>query len=316
MATQGEKRAHPDSQNALEGIKAVLFDIEGTTTPISFLKNKLFPYVKENLKTYLENHFDNEECQADIDALRTQAEADKDVEGCVAIPAKEEDKEKVVEAVVQNVCWQMEKDATNPALKTLQGHIYREAYKTGKILGQLYSDVPEAFKGLTSSGKQIYTYSAGSVEAQKLMFGYTEQGDLTAYISGYFDTNSGAKNTAESYTKIAKEMGVGASEIAYFTDVPAEGKCAAEAGMQVTVVEREGNEPLTEEDKKTYNTVSSIRDLVQVEDVPSKKPEIENEESNGTDGNGVEGDSNVDGEEDEEELDDEEEGDEEEAPAQ
>merc|ERR1711976_1092161 len=195
----------------------------------------------------------------------------------------------------------MEKDSKNTALKALQGHVWREAYKTGKIHGKVFDDVIPAFNNMTGAGKQIYIYSSGSVDAQKLLFGYTEHGDLSESLSGYFDTTTGPKSEKESYVKIAENTGVGANEFAFVTDISSDAKAAADAGMKAILVEREGNAPLSEEDKANFETISSFSDLISSTEVPSKRTELENEESNGvTEADGAEEEETVQGEEEEE----------------
>ena len=47
----------------------MLLDIEGTTTPISFVHEVLFPYARLHLSTYLQRHFDSPEVLADLARL-------------------------------------------------------------------------------------------------------------------------------------------------------------------------------------------------------------------------------------------------------
>lgn len=60
--------------------------------------------------------------------------------GVVPIPpetgTREEDSERVIEAVVDNVHWQMSLDRKTTALKQLQGHIWKAAYTTGQVKGE------------------------------------------------------------------------------------------------------------------------------------------------------------------------------------
>lgn len=283
VQTQGVKRTHEDSEDILKGVQTVILDIEGTTTPISFVKEKLFPYVKENVKSYLESHWDEEECKEDIEALRTLATEDKEgkIEGVVEIPAKDEDKKKQVEAIVASVEWLMEKDRKSTALKQLQGHMWREAYKTGAVQGEVYADVVPALKQWKADGKKVCVYSSGSVEAQKLLFGYSTKGDLTEYFSDYYDTTTGAKQEKESYVKIAEKTESKPEETLFYTDIVKEAAAAAEAGYKVCLVEREGNTPLSEEEKKTYNTVSTLaaKDKKEDSDEPPAKQPVSEEKS-------------------------------------
>src|SRR5262249_22946443 len=127
-------------------------------------------------------------------------------------------------------------------LKSLQGKIWEEGYRTGQLCGQVFEDVPRAFDRWREQGKQIYIYSSGSVLAQKLLFSNTEAGNLTPLISGYFDTNIGLKKDAGSYRRIADKLGRLPSEILFVSDVAAELDAAAKAGLQVVLCSRPGHE--------------------------------------------------------------------------
>jgi len=308
MASQTQKRSASDDLNVLENVKAVLLDIEGTTTPLSFVHDKLIGYVKDNLKEYLTSRWENEEVQSDVDALREQAAADKEAaaEGVVEVAAKEEEQEKAVQSVVDNVLWQIESDRKSASLKQLQGHMWRDAYKTGKVQGEVFDDVIDALKAFKASDRKVYLYSAAAVDTQKLHFGYSEKGDLSEFIAGNFDTSVGPKTEKDSYSAIVGEIGVSAEEILFVTDLPKEAAPAAEAGIKVAVIVRDGNTALTEEENAQYNVIKSFSELTSSDDEPPAKkaaPEVVAEESNGA------------AEEEEDELDDDElgEGDDDEA---
>ncbi|XP_074659909.1 enolase-phosphatase E1-like [Tubulanus polymorphus] len=262
-AVVSQKRSISECIDHLEGVKVVLLDIEGTTTPITFVKEKLFPYVKENVEEYLNTHYDEDECHEDIKVLREQALKDEkeEVEGVVTIPNKDSEKDEIIKKAVENILWQMSLDRKTTGLKQLQGHIWRHAYKSGNIKSPVYEDVSDAMKKLTKTDRKVYIYSSGSVEAQKLIYRYSDQGDLTEYLSGHFDTKIGAKGDKESYTKIVEEIDCKPEEALFLTDIPKECKAALEAGLKACVVIRPGNAELTEDEKKTYNQISSFAEL-------------------------------------------------------
>ena len=99
--------------------------------------------------------------------------------------------------------WLIDSDSKCSAWKSLQGKIWREGYRTGDLRGEVYPDVPPAFARWSRQGKTISIFSSGSVLAQKLLFGSTAAGDLTGFLSAYFDTTTGPKNAPESYLRIA-----------------------------------------------------------------------------------------------------------------
>ncbi|TRY83242.1 hypothetical protein DNTS_032509 [Danionella cerebrum] len=171
------------------------------------------------------------------------------------------DEEKAIHEVVENVIWQMAVDRKSTALKQLQGHMWRAAYMTGKIRGQVYQDVIPAITRWRRHGLKVYIYSSGSVEAQKLLFGFSVHGDLLDLFDGHFDTNIGAKVESKSYENIAERIGCHPEEIIFLTDVTREAKAAEDAGLNVAVVVRPGNMELSEEEKNHYRIITSFSQL-------------------------------------------------------
>lgn len=258
-----QKRTIDESEpSLLEGVKALIVDIEGTTTPIGFVKETLFPYAEENVESFLTKRYDEEETKEDIKALQELAAKDKadGVEGVVEIP-KEGSKEDIIKAVVNNVKWQMDKDRKTTALKQLQGHIWREGYKTGQIKAELFEDVGPALQQIVEEGVNVYVYSSGSIEAQKLLFGNTEEGDLLELFTDFFDTTIGDKKDPGSYKKIVEKIEVSPEEILFLTDMPEEATAASKAGLRSALVARDGNEELTEEHFQNFLVIESFGEL-------------------------------------------------------
>uniref|UniRef100_A0A6I8SVV5 Enolase-phosphatase E1 n=1 Tax=Xenopus tropicalis TaxID=8364 RepID=A0A6I8SVV5_XENTR len=202
-------------------VTVILLDIEGTTTPITFVKDVLFPYVKENIKKYLLEHWQEKECQEDVTQLQKQAEKDSHLDGFVPIPSGVSDNttEHMIQAVVDNVYWQMSFDRKTTALKQLQGHIWRSAYISGQLKGEVYEDVVPSIRQWRELGIKLYIYSSGSIDAQKLLFGYSIEGDLLKLLDGHFDTNIGHKVESKSYRNIADNIGCLPENILFLTDV-------------------------------------------------------------------------------------------------
>ncbi|XP_048731965.1 enolase-phosphatase E1-like [Ostrea edulis] len=262
MEGQQKRTIDEAEPSLLEGVKALIVDIEGTTTPIGFVKETLFPYVEENVESFLKKRFSEEETKADIAALQELAAKDKadGVAGVVEIP-KEGSEGDIVTAVVKNIKWQMDGDRKTTALKQLQGHIWREGYKTGKIKAELFEDVGPALQQIVDEGINVYVYSSGSIESQKLLFGNTEEGDLLELFTDFFDTTTGDKKEAASYKKITEKIGVSAEEILFLTDMPNEATAASQAGLRSALVARDGNEDLTEEDFQNFLVIESFGEL-------------------------------------------------------
>jgi enolase-phosphatase E1 len=161
-------------------IKVVILDIEGTTTPITFVHDVLFPFVRVNLEKHLIDNWASKELSADIDALRKLSEelAGDVVKAIPVLSENDENKNDLIKSVVVFVNQLMDEDRKVGPLKQLQGHIWLAAYQQGTIKGEVYDDVIEAMDGWNKSSTNVYIYSSGSIAAQKLLFGYSDHGDL------------------------------------------------------------------------------------------------------------------------------------------
>ncbi|CAK9807796.1 Enolase-phosphatase E1 [Anthophora plagiata] len=256
----GEKRTQ-DQEETLLSETMILLDIEGTTTSISFVKDTLFPYVRENLKKYIETKWEDEEFKKDFEKLKEQAKKDEEdkVDGFIPITGANAEEER--ESLVKNILWQMDCDRKTGALKQLQGHMWREAYNSGTVKAHVYEDVPKALQSWTNDDRKVYVYSSGSVEAQKLLFGHSVHGDLLKHFSGYFDTEVGAKEESSSYKNILSKIGAEPSNVIFLTDVVKEAAAAKEAGLSTAIVLREGNAALTDEERVAFTTIKSFLDL-------------------------------------------------------
>jgi enolase-phosphatase E1 len=189
---------------------AIITDIEGTTTPISFVRDVLFPYAQARLPGFVAAH---SAAPAVAEALAEAARlaAGRDVLGAL-------------------LDW-MAADAKVTPLKTLQGLIWDEGYRRGDLLGVIYPDVPPVLRRWHAAGVRLYVYSSGSVAAQKLLFGHSDAGDLAGLFSGFFDTRVGGKREAGSYAGIARAIGVPAGEFVFLSDIAEELDAAVAAGM-------------------------------------------------------------------------------------
>jgi enolase-phosphatase E1 len=225
-----------------EQISVILLDIEGTTTPISFVADVLFAYARARVKDFLASHFSDERVRLDLVGLYEENAADLH-RGLNPPLLRDASHESQLEMIVDYVHWLMDQDRKSTPLKSLQGRIWEEGYRAGELRGQVYEDVPRALERWRSQGKTICIYSSGSALAQRLLFAHTEAGDLTRFISEYFDTNTGAKRDAESYRRIAAACKHTPSEIVFISDVDAELDAARLAGLQTLLCIRPGNPP-------------------------------------------------------------------------
>ncbi|KAJ1719369.1 Enolase-phosphatase E1 [Coemansia erecta] len=241
----------------------VLLDVEGTTTPISFVHEVLFPYILDNVDRFLEAQWQDPTVQEHVRAIADQANKDAQAGIVHAIPIDldTDTPEEIRQKVAVNVRWQMKIDRKIAALKGLQGYMWRFGYTGGQLQGVMFDDAVQAIKKWSADCK-VYIYSSGSVEAQKLIFGFSDHGDLLPCISGHYDTNIGLKQESQSYTRIAEDIGIPPSRIMFISDNENEIRAADQAGFQTVVSVRPGNLTLTESAKKNYRLTSDFTELI------------------------------------------------------
>ncbi len=196
---------------------AIVTDIEGTTTPIAFVRDVLFPYARARLPAFIASHG-----------------AEPPVAGLLDEAAQFAEGRPVLDALL---AW-MDADAKITPLKTLQGLIWNDGYARGDLLGQIYPDVPPVLRRWHARGIRLYVYSSGSEAAQRLIFGHSDAGNLAPLFSGFFDTRAGAKRAAASYRSIARGIGLPPGEVLFLSDIEQELDAAADAGLGATQLAR------------------------------------------------------------------------------
>lgn len=198
-------------------VRAVICDIEGTTSSISFVHRVMFPLSLEKLDSYLESNAGNAELERELAKLKVTPE-------------------KYSETLKDFI----RRDVKDPTLKWIQGKIWKDAFEDGSIKGHVYPEVPGCFRRWKDSGAKIYIYSSGSVEAQELLFRYSEAGDLTQYLDGYFDTSTGMKKENASYARILAAIACKAQDVLFLSDIVGELNAAASQGINTCLLLREG----------------------------------------------------------------------------
>ena len=203
-------------------IKAILTDIEGTTTSLSFVKDVLFPYADQQMEAFVVKHRQDPAVAQLIDDVRLET-------GNAVLS--------LAGAIAQLRQWIAEDKKITP-LKAIQGLMWEEGYRNGDFTGHVYEDAVRNLLHWHELGLALYVYSSGSVYAQKLLFGYSDAGDLTPLFSGYFDTAVGHKREAKSYQAIVAALGLPAAEILFLSDIAEELDAAAQAGLKTCCVVR------------------------------------------------------------------------------
>jgi enolase-phosphatase E1 len=203
------------------GVRAVVVDVEGTTSSIAFVKEQLYPYARKHIPDYVREH---------AGAIQDVIEGVRRIEGNASLGTPQ---------LIDVLLGWMDDDRKLTPLKALQGLVWRQGFESGALCAPVYEDAVRALRNWQNRGLKLYVYSSGSVTAQQLLFSHSEHGDLTALFSGYFDTTTGSKLEADSYRSIARSLGLPAETILFLSDHTGEIEAARGAGMQALWVARE-----------------------------------------------------------------------------
>lgn len=196
-------------------IKAIITDIEGTITRISFVKDILFPYATQHLAQFVEQNQDKPEVAEQIQAVKTE----------IAQP------DAPLSTVIGALLGWIAEDKKITPLKQLQGLIWQTGYQQGDFTGHIYPDAQQFLASQKAAGRELYVYSSGSVKAQQLLFEYSDFGDIRPLFSGYYDTKVGGKKEQASYENILAQIPFSANEVVFLSDVLEELDAANAARM-------------------------------------------------------------------------------------
>lgn len=226
--------------------RAILTDIEGTTSSISFVKDVLFPYARRALPGFVQSRAKDPAVRKWLDVVATE-------NGAVCNDA-------TIAEVLQG--W-IDQDRKHTALKALQGMIWAEGYRHGDFTAHIYPDAAAALREWQSAGMPLYVYSSGSVPAQRLFFGHSDAGDLSSLFSGWFDTEVGGKRDAGSYARIAESIGLPPASVLFLSDIVEELDAAREAGLDTVLVDRRDDypQPRIGDDAHGHARVETFADL-------------------------------------------------------
>jgi enolase-phosphatase E1 len=223
----------------------ILTDIEGTTTPKSFVYDVLFPFFTEHITAVASLEGDK-----DANAAFTLIRATLTEEDHLTHPSMEQ--------ITQKLRLWVETDRKHPGLKTLQGLIWDKGYQEGALKGIVYDDVPEMLEVWKTDGIELGVYSSGSVKAQKLLFGYSNAGNLCPYFSAYFDTSIGHKRETSSYISIAQKLELRPEAILFLSDIAEELDAAQHAGMATLQLVRDE----TTIPSENHTCVTTFNDII------------------------------------------------------
>ncbi len=226
------------------GVRHVIVDIEGTTSASAFVYDVLFPYARERFAPWIDVHANETETAAVIASVGAE------------IGVGDPSHDQVVEALTE---W-TDADRKVTPLKTLQGLIWEQGFANGDLTSHFFPDAITALSDWHDAGLPISVYSSGSVLAQRNWYAHSPAGDLTPWMSDYYDTaNAGPKRESSSYRAIAEAIDADPGSLLFCSDVVAELDAASQAGWQVVRVRRAG-EPHAVEDS-AYPEVNEMTDI-------------------------------------------------------
>ncbi|MDA3935071.1 MAG: acireductone synthase [Gammaproteobacteria bacterium] len=236
-------------------MRCLLLDIEGTVSPIAFVKQTLFPYASKALPAFIQSHAEDDQVRHWLQL----AAAD--------MPGQPDD-----QAIVSELQRWIAADRKHTALKALQGMIWERGYANGEYQAPIYADAVEFMRSWHRLGKTIAIYSSGSVAAQKLLFRYSDAGDLNALLQHYFDTEVGAKQDPDSYRNIITALAIPAAQITFCSDVVAELDAAHQVGIYTVLVDRPQDYPQPRQlaDDSPQQRIASFAQLAGVLNTVSK----------------------------------------------
>ncbi|MBP7371116.1 MAG: acireductone synthase [Arenimonas sp.] len=209
-------------------IKAIVTDIEGTTSSIRFVREVLFPYARAALPKFIEDHHSN----ADVNVwLKKIAEE-------IQVSAND------LDSIIASLIHWIDQDVKHTGLKALQGMIWANGYQNGTYTAPVYADAYRQLQHWHQLAIPVYVYSSGSVPAQQLFFKYSQYGDITNLFTDYFDTEIGGKRDSSSYNAIAQRLHVSAEHILFLSDIVEELDAAREAGWQTLFIDRLEDYPI------------------------------------------------------------------------
>jgi len=209
-------------------IKAIVTDIEGTTSSLSFVHDVLFPYAREHMAEFVRCHAEAPAVVSHLNDVQLEAGADLSLDGIIEL---------LLDWIAQ--------DKKITPLKALQGMVWEAGFKDGDFTGHVYDDAVEYLNKWHAQGIRLYVFSSGSVKAQQLLFGFSDAGDLTPLFSGYFDTRIGNKRETGAYKAIASEIGLPAADILFLSDIKEELDAAKATGMQTVWLVRDSEPDAT-----------------------------------------------------------------------
>ena len=236
----------------------LLLDIEGTTCPVSFVSDVLFPFAKQELSEYIKQHRNTSPHNKLIQAAKKEWLDDQSPESIQIKQQVMKGETEEIDGLIQYLKHLIAIDKKSTALKDLQGKIWENGYNNGELKSQLFPETAECLREWREQGLTLSVYSSGSIQAQKLLYRHSPAGDLEKLFSHWFDTHTGPKKSTESYIRIAEQLHSSPNKIWFVSDNGAECDSARLAGMHTLFSLRDGN---PDRDPRDHTVVQSLREV-------------------------------------------------------
>ena len=237
----------------------LLLDIEGTTCPVSFVSDVLFPFAKKELSRYIKQHWNKSNNNKTIQAAWKEWLGDQSTENIRIKQQVMQAEIEEVDGLIQYLNHLISVDKKSTALKDLQGKIWEYGYGNGELKSQLFPETSECLRQWHEQGLMLSVYSSGSVQAQKLLYRNSSNGDLKDLFSHWFDTHTGPKKSAKSYKIIAQQLTSPPDNIWFVSDNGAECDAARLAGMHTLFSLRDGNPDRDPRDHKVIESLYEVK---------------------------------------------------------
>jgi enolase-phosphatase E1 len=219
--------------------KAIILDIEGTTTSANYYPSAVAPYIRNNIENYLKAHWNEEHVQSIVRDLRVQAAQNPEMPKIL-------DKSQgatlydIQKSCLNHIEFLFRNNITTIALLYFQMYIWLDGQMKGILKTHIFPDVAEMmYKWKFEEHIAIYIYSSARADVQMLMFACTEYGSLLHLIDGHFDSKIGTKTANETYSRIAQAIQLPANSLVFLTDDAKEARSAKNCGCKVLLVKRE-----------------------------------------------------------------------------
>ncbi|AII50323.1 HAD family hydrolase [Synechococcus sp. KORDI-52] len=236
----------------------LLLDIEGTTCPVSFVSDILFPFAKQELSHHIKRNWNKSTRNKSIQEAKKEWLDDQSPESSQIKQQVTQGETDEIDGLIQYLKHLISIDKKSTALKDLQGEIWEQGYNNGELKSQLFPEAAECLRQWHKQDLTLSVYSSGSIQAQKLLYKHSSNGDLKDLFSHWFDTHTGPKKSTESYTTIAKQLHSSPNNIWFVSDNGDECDSARSAGMNTLFSLRDGN---PDRDPRDHMVIQSLREV-------------------------------------------------------